>query len=98
MKHALKIVWWINKSIAKQGSATATTWKSGRADTSYVIYQECATPDPVLGLTINGRTQAYKVTGTGKPADNGGGDNGGGDNAGGDTGGNGSLGNLFGSS
>ena len=83
---ALKIVW-NGQTIAKDLSSTGT-WVSNRTDTSYAIYQECTTPDPILGWTINGLAQVYKVTGTGKPADNpGGGDNGGGDNGGGDNGG-----------
>ncbi|UOG20512.1 hypothetical protein MTX80_15380 [Gordonia amicalis] len=103
---ALRVVW-SGVSIAKDASSTGT-WASNRTDTSYAIYQECTTPDPVLGLTINGLAQVYTVTGTGKAPDNpgggdsGGGDTGGGDSGGGDTGGgdsgNGSLGNLFGSS
>ncbi|MDH3007152.1 hypothetical protein [Gordonia alkanivorans] len=82
---ALRIVW-SGQSVAKDSSATGT-WVSNRSDTSYAIYQECTTPDPITGLTINGLAQVYKVTGTGKPADNGGGDNDGGDNGGGDNGG-----------
>lgn len=79
---ALKVVW-TNKSISKDGSATAT-WKSGRTDTSYTIYQECTSPDPLLGLTVNGVAQVYTVTGTGKSPDSP------------DDSGNGSLGGLFG--
>ncbi|GAB85625.1 hypothetical protein RVF83_08200 [Gordonia rubripertincta] len=79
---ALKIVW-TNKSILKDGTATAT-WKSGRTDTSYAIYQECTSPDPLLGLTYNGVAQVYLVNGTGKSPDSP------------DDSGNGSLGGLFG--
>ncbi|MFV3114824.1 hypothetical protein ACNI4G_12935 [Gordonia amicalis] len=88
---ALRVVW-SGVSIAKDASSTGT-WVSNRTDTSYAIYQECTTPDPVLGLTINGLAQVYTVTGTGKAPDNpgggdsGGGDTGGGDGGGGDTGG-----------
>ena len=100
---ALRIVWGGDGHAVSKNSSQTGVWVSNRTDTSYAIYQECTTPDPITGLTINGLAQVYKVTGTGKPADNGGGDNGGGDNGGGDNGGggdsgNGSLGNLFGSS
>ncbi|MDH3007151.1 hypothetical protein [Gordonia alkanivorans] len=77
---ALKVVW-TKKSISSNGSATAT-WKSGRADTSYVIYQDCSS-DSLLGLTFSGLAQVYKVTGTGKSPDS-------------PDAGNGSLGGLFG--
>ena len=50
--------------IATSASVTLN-WESGRPDTSYAIYQDCTTPDPVTGLTINGLAQVYKVTGTG---------------------------------
>ncbi|MDV7172719.1 hypothetical protein R4144_04800 [Gordonia amicalis] len=79
---ALKVVW-NGKSIAKDGSSTGW-WASGRTDTSYAIYQECTTPDPILGLTINGLAQVYTVTGTGKSPDSP------------DDSGNGSLAGLFG--
>ncbi|VFA88527.1 Uncharacterised protein [Gordonia paraffinivorans] len=85
---ALEILW-DARTIAKDASATGT-WNSNRANTSYAIYQECTTPDPVTGLTINGLAQVYKVTGTGKPADGPGGDDGP------DNSGNGSLSGLFG--
>lgn len=79
---ALKVVW-NGKSIAEDGSSTGQ-WASGRTDTSYAIYQECTTPDPILGLTINGLAQVYTVTGTGKSPDSP------------DDSGSGSLGGLFG--
>ncbi|ASR01367.1 hypothetical protein [Gordonia rubripertincta] len=79
--HALKVVW-TKKSISSNGSSTAT-WRSGRADTSYVIYQDCSS-DSLLGLTFSGLAQDYKVTGTGKSPDSS------------DDSGNGSLGGLFG--
>ncbi len=79
---ALKAVW-TNKSILKNGSSTAT-WNSGRTDTSYAIYQECTSPDSLLGLTYNGVAQVYLVNGTGKSPDAP------------DDSGNGSLGGLFG--
>src|SRR5690606_10909393 len=51
-------------SIATAASATLD-WASGRPDTSYAIYQDCTTPDPITGLTINGLALVYRVTGTG---------------------------------
>lgn len=61
---ALKILW-TDHPIDRDGSST-TSWDSGRTDTSYAIYQECSTPDPMLGSAINGRAQVYTVTGAGK--------------------------------
>ncbi len=55
-------------SVSKGGSTTKT-WDSGRTETSYAIYQECTTPDPLTGLTVNGYARAYRVTGTGRAPD-----------------------------
>ncbi|WP_461418232.1 hypothetical protein, partial [Gordonia sp. GN26] len=77
---ALKIVWGGDGHEVSKNSSQTGVWVSNRTDTSYAIYQECTTPDPITGMTINGLAQVYRVDGTGKPADNpGGGDNGGGD-------------------
>ncbi|MBD0863295.1 hypothetical protein IA539_19160 [Gordonia sp. zg691] len=60
---------WTDKTIEASATSSAS-WNSGRTDSSYVIYQDCASTDSLLGLPTGvGAAQAYTVTGTGEPVD-----------------------------